>query len=76
MDKFTDTPSQRFYEFFQQKIQNNELTYDEFAESFGKTRQGAYTFFNQLKRGKQGITVKFILIAEKEYGLKPKALFV
>ena len=76
MSKFVNLPSQRFYEFFKEKLQSKKITIDEFAESFGKTKQQAYTLMNSLKNGRQGITVNFILIAEKEYKLKPKTLFV
>lgn len=76
MSEFVNLPSQRFYEFFNEKLQSKKITIDEFAESFGKKRQSAYTYLNQLKRGRVGVTVSMILIAEREYKLKPKSLFV
>lgn len=75
MDKFKDLPTQRFYEFFQAKIKNKEITYTEFAGIFGKSKTNPHQFMQDLKTAKKGITVKHILIAQEEYGLQPQKLF-
>lgn len=74
-DNFRNTPSERFFSFFTQKIERKETSITELADVFGKYKSNPWTFLNSIRVGNMSVTVEMILIAQKNYQLDPCTLF-
>lgn len=77
MDKmnFKNTPSERFYFFFDEKKTSKELTDNVIAEKFGKYTGNPGVFLRNIKDGKNSVTVEMIMLAQQHFGLNPGSLF-
>ncbi len=72
---FRNEASKRFHQFFVTQVHDKKLDWNQLAVAFGKTKQGIYTLFNNLRAGHQGVTIEQIELAKKEFGLNPAFLF-
>lgn len=74
-DNFKNKPSERFYRFFKEKIEKDELTHAALAAAFGRYEKNPSSLLNGLKNGLISVTLEMLLIAQEKFDLNPCDLF-
>ena len=75
-EKFKNEASRRFYNYFQEKIKNGELSIDDFCDSFGLKKDATkYQFLSSIKQGKRSVTIDQLFIAVDRYNISPAYIF-
>lgn len=74
-EKFKNILTQRFHDYFYQKVKDKSLEADKFFEDFGVSGVNKPQFFSGMRSGHRGITPDQVLIAWEKYGVRPDYLF-
>jgi len=75
MSKFKNEPTRRFYNFFQQRIEERSLDHRTLVTAIGKYDKNPAGFLADLRSGNKSITLDEIEVATSTFGLNPSQLF-
>lgn len=74
-NKFVNIPTQKFYEFLEQKVRSGDITVKEIAEKLDAYKSNPSSYLSALKTGKISVTVDQLLKAEQHFGFKAAGFF-
>jgi hypothetical protein len=73
--KFKNIVTQRFHDYFYEKLKDKVLDTNRFFEDFGQLGANKFQFFSGMRSGHRGVTPEQVLIAFEKYGVRPDYLF-
>lgn len=73
--KFRDILTQRFHDYFYQKVKDKQFSMEDLMADFGISESTRYSFFSGMRSGQRGITSDQVQVAYEKYGVRPDYLY-
>lgn len=73
--KFKNILTERFHDYFYQKLKSKELESVKFFNDFEIGENSRYSFFSAMRSGHRGVTPEQVQLAWEKYGVRPDYLF-
>lgn len=73
--KFKNIVTQRFHDYFYDKLKDHVLGTDKFFDDFGIQGSNKFQFFSGMRSGHRGVTPEQVQIAWDKYAVRPDYLF-
>jgi hypothetical protein len=73
--RFKNIVTERFHEYFYEKLKAKEINSDEFFAIFDVAGINKFQFFSGMRSGHRGVTPEQVQIAWEKYNVRPDYLF-